>query len=149
MEAIKKMTNGRYNCIECGKSYSRFDNAVQHFDEKHREIRKICPCCSKQIKHKNFARHIRIHSKPQKKKKIKLNCEVEIDEAGRIFSKVIDVDGQKFVLKPVETKTDVRIMEVGKINIANERKQKKSIIQDAFELAISGKDVLLSQSIKK
>lgn len=115
MEYIKLVENGRYKCSweHCKSSFSRYDNAIQHFREQHENRRKDCTVCGKRLKIKNYARHVQSHKK-NKIKKVKVNCALHFHEDGRIFSDVIDVKGKKFALIPVG-ETEIKNIEVGGI----------------------------------
>lgn len=152
MNIFEQLPNNRFKCRDCSKTYSREDNVLQHYDEKHRLIRKICPVCNKETTRKNYARHLKLHDKRKQTRKIKIQCELEIDADGKIFSKIVEFENQRFVLMPFEStiSTEVRV-EIAKKNhddIETKNKKNKTIIQEAYESAISGTDVLLSQSIQ-
>lgn len=146
MEVISLLKNGRFNGIDCEKMYSRYDNGMQHYNEKHRNIRKVCPICQKLITHKSFARHVKNHKKPNKDKRFKINCSLEINTDGRISSEIVEVAGSKFALMPIKESNKSSMVEVGSLNNLNgmtaqnesEQKTNKSIIEVAYENAITG-----------
>lgn len=173
MSKIEILSNGRFKCKKCDKDYSRADNAQQHHNEKHLGKLKLCTVCKKSFSTKSFSRHLKTHSKSiSKTKKITVNLELDIDENGTITSDIIDIEGKKFILMPVEVEettinsadenlnasdilqdqshanTEMDLVNSNEnISHAQTNENKTSMLRDFYENAIIGDDLLLSQSI--
>lgn len=101
----KLVKNGdRYYCTKCDKNYSREDNAVQHFNQDHIGLRKKCNICSKELKIKSFAKHVKTHTKP---KKVKLSCELFF-EHNCVSSSIVTVEGINYALFPLPPDNELK-----------------------------------------